>query len=102
MIRNVIKTLKPFTRIHLKVVEKAGRKIIDTLHKCNPWENSICEREDCLPCRSSKKEAVKSCKRRSIVYQTWCHTCRQETWKEIEKKNDSGPVIEGNDMNTPD
>jgi len=88
-IREVIQTLKPFTKIHLKVVERAGRKLIETLHKSNPWENAICKRNDCLPCTSSRKdqkEAVKSCKRRSIVYKTWCHTCKVKTRQEIEEK----------------
>ena len=62
---------------------------METLHKSNPWENAICERENCLPCNSSRKdqkEAVKSCKRRSIVYKTWCHTCKVKTRQEIEEK----------------
>ena len=38
-IRETVQQLKPFTKIHLKVVERAGRKVIDTLHRSNPWEN---------------------------------------------------------------
>ena len=72
-VREAIQILKPFTKINLKVVERAGRKLVETLHKSNPWENSLCERKSCLPCTSSKKEmdeSVRNCKKRSIIYQT--------------------------------
>ena len=29
---------------------------------------------------------IKSCKKRSIVYQTWCHTCRERMILEIKNK----------------
>ena len=76
-------------KINFKVVERAGKKLIDTLHKSNSWENTVWERENCLPCVSSRremKEAIKSCKRRSIIYQTWYQTCKLETKKEIEER----------------
>ena len=99
-IREIILKLKPFTSINLKVVERSGKKLIDTLHKSNPWENAVCEREDCLPCDRSKRdqeEAVKSFKRRSILYQTWCHTCRCETKRAIEEREADKIIEEKND-----
>ena len=88
-IRKAIQILKPFCKINLKVVERAGKKIIDTLHKSNPWEDGICERDNCLPCQSSikgKDEAIRNCKKRSVTYQTWCHTCREKLKVELLKK----------------
>ena len=70
------------------------------MHKSNPWENAVCERKDCLPCDRSKRdqeEAVKSCKRRSILYQTWCHTCRCVTKREIEEKEADKIIEEKNE-----
>ena len=60
--------------------------MVDTLHKSNPWENSLCERKSCLPCSSSIKEldeAIKNFKKRSIVYQTLCHTCKSKLKGEL-------------------
>ena len=88
-LREVVHNLKPYTKINLKIVERAGKKLIETLHKSNPWENTICERKECLPCDSSRRDqkvAVKSCKRRSVIYKTWCHTCREKVRREVEEK----------------
>ena len=96
-IREAIQILKPFSKINLKVVERAGKKIIETLHKSNPWENAMCERKNCIPCESSKKEMeekFKNCKKRSIMYQTWCHTCREKLKVELTKKYELEKKIE--------
>ena len=85
-IREVVNDLRPYTNISLKIVERSGRKLVDTLHKSNPWENSKCERNDCIPCQSSQKEQkekFRSCKKRSILYETWCHTCEDRLRKKI-------------------
>ena len=39
-IRKVVDDLKPYTNINLKIVERSGRKLVDSLHRSNPWENS--------------------------------------------------------------
>ena len=70
--------MKPWTGIDLKVIERVGEKLEDSIHKSNPWENVDCERKDCFTCQSSadsEEMLYKSCKKRSIVYQTWCQTC---------------------------
>ena len=102
-VREIIQNLKPFTRINLKVVERSGRKVIETMHRSNPWENSVCEREDCLTCNTSKKEeksTIKSCKKRSIVYQTWCHTCRERLRLEMEAVDKEKEKLVGVDKKT--
>ena len=74
--------------INLKVVERAGRKIVDLVHRSNPWENTICERTECFPCNSSRKEmknAMKNCKKRNILYEIWCHTCLEKLKSELGK-----------------
>ena len=46
-IRQLVNELKPWTGIGLKIVERAGNKIQDLLHKSNPWDNQSCERKGC-------------------------------------------------------
>ena len=92
-IRKVVEDLKPYTNISLKVVERAGKKIVDQIHRSNPWENSKCERDDCVTCQSSqneKKEKFRSCKRRSIMYETWCQTCVSRLRKKIGLEKEKG------------
>ena len=85
-IRDVIQKLKPWTGINLKVIERVGEKLEDLIHQSNPWENVDCNRVDCFTCQSSARSEdmkFKSCKKRSVVYQTWCQTCL-----DIKKLND--------------
>ena len=92
-LRKMIQDLKPWTRISIKVVERAGERLEDILHKSNPWEGIDCGRDDCLLCLSSSKEERKSgidCTKRNVVYETWCQTCRDIKKKEIEKEGATG------------
>ena len=73
-IRKVIQDLKPWTGINIKVVERAGDKLQDLLHRSNPWDNIDCKREDCFLCNSAcsdDKFIPKDCHKRSAVYETW-------------------------------
>ena len=73
----------------VKIVEKAGDKLIDQLHKSNPWRGEDCARVGCLHCLTkiwTGKYKTQCCKRRNLIYETWCRSC--ET-KEIEKINAS-------------
>ena len=46
-IRAVIRELQSWTGISLKIVERAGEKLMEILHKSDPWENVDCQRENC-------------------------------------------------------
>ena len=89
-LRRIIQELKPWARIEIKVVERAGERLEDMLHKSNPWENEDCGRKECYTCESSMKEEkirFKNCTRRSITYRKWCETCRRENEEKIEVKD---------------
>ena len=76
-IREIVQKLRPWTGINLKVIERAGQKVQDILHKSNPWDSNDCEREDCFPCTSAaKNEKIvhRDCHKRSVVYETCCQT----------------------------
>ena len=73
--------MKPWTGIGLKIVERSGDKLEDLLHKSDPWEDQDCLRSDCITCKTSAesdKIPYKNCKKRSIIYETWCKTCQKQ------------------------
>ena len=75
----MIQQLRPWTSINMKVVERAGDKLEDILCKSNPWDSSDCKRENCFTCESSvgqEKEKIKNCRQRSVIYETWCESCK--------------------------
>ena len=54
-LNEVEKNLGEQTGIWIKIVEKVGNKIVDTLHQADPWQGADCQREHCLPCRTKAK-----------------------------------------------
>ena len=88
-IRRIIQELKPWTRLNIKVVERASEKLEDVVHKSNAWEEQDCGRTGCLPCETATKveeSRHKNCTRRLILYKTWCKICRKEN---VEKLGDT-------------
>ena len=49
-IRTRLRKLEEVGHVKIKIVEKAGDKIVDLLHKSNPWSSEHCGRSDCLVC----------------------------------------------------
>ena len=70
--------LEGFTKIRLRIVERAGEKIMDLLHKSNPWDKTLCGREDCKLCNGTDENMWGKCKSRNIVYETECYTCGEK------------------------
>ena len=77
------------TGAKLKVVERCGTKICDILTSSDPWKGKDCLRDGCLLCQTKSltgKLLSQDCRRRSIVYETYCITCKDRKVKEIEQK----------------
>ena len=73
----------------MKIVERGGSKLVDILHKANPWAGEDCQRKRCLLCTTKQmegKENSQDCKRRNCVYETTCLTCKKRQDLEIEEK----------------
>ena len=94
----------------IKLVERAGNKIVDVLHKSNAWSMMDCERDDCLIC-STETSRKGTCRRRNVLYETFCITCKNEKEKKelngekthseiviLEEENQS-KNLEKNDIN---
>ena len=81
--------LEVMTGFKLKIVEKVGMKLVDLLHKADPWAGEDCGRKRCLICETKVKEGKQNsqdCHRRNMVYMTYCRTCTERQDDEIEKK----------------
>ena len=76
-------------------MEKVGNKIVDMLHKANPWAGDRCERKRCLLCKTKELEGLtnsQDCHKRNCVYQTYCITCTKRQDEKIAEKNrEMGP-----------
>ena len=81
--------LERTTGYKMKIVERAGDSLEGLLHRSNPWSGTDCAREKCLLCETKKSHpriGNQNCKKRNVVYETWCDTCR----KEEESKQEEG------------
>ena len=75
------------TGIKLKIVEKSGTKLVDLLHRSDPWQGKDCERPLCLLCTTKQatgKRMRQDCTQRCIIYETWCLSCEERDRKEVE------------------
>ena len=87
-LREVETDMEKHTGNKLKIVERSGTKLIDLIHKSDPWEGEDCGREGCILCITKQrtgKYLSQDCHRRCIVYETWCLTCEERGIKEIEE-----------------
>ena len=94
--------VSPWTGLNIKVVERAGVKLQDLLHKSNPWDNIDCGRESCFTCDSAcndDKISPKDCHKRSVVYETWCDLCKTELMCEISPKECENDPKDGASVN---
>ena len=89
------------TGYKIKIVERAGTKIIDLLHKTNPWQGEDCKRPGCLTCSTKMRTGRhldQDCTKRSVLYETWCMTCaaREEDriLKEVEDEEEQKKSLE--------
>ena len=55
----------------VKVVERAGNKLKDTLCNKTWWRSEHCGNRECIPCCYSPG----SCRRRNVIYRAVCVTC---------------------------
>ena len=56
----------------VKVAEKAGHKVIDQVHKSNPWRGKGCQRDGCWQCWTKiglMKKNSQCCKSRNLIYE---------------------------------
>ena len=77
-------TMEKITGYRLKIVERAGEKLENILHKSNPWSGVDCNRDNCLLCTTklrTEENKDQSSNKRSTNYQPWCESCRRKSWR---------------------
>ena len=83
-----VKRLSEVTQNKIKIVEKAGLKLQDLLHKADPWQGMDCQRAGCLLCLTklaTGRQLGQDCHKRNVVYETSCLTCARKQDEEIEE-----------------
>ena len=83
--REKLNSLEKLGKFKIKIVERAGNKLVDVLHKSNAWGEKDCERIDCLICNTSNAKKG-SCRKRNVLYETYCITCEKDAKKKREKE----------------
>ena len=87
--REAEEKLGELTGYKIKVVESAGTRLEDILHKSDPWQGIDCGRTGCLLCTtksSTGKNTNQDCCKRSAVYEIWCRKCLDDEKEMIEKE----------------
>ena len=67
-IRNVLSRLENMLGFRIKVVERTGTTLKNTLSNTNPWAGSHCGRTECVTCNQGGEENA-PCTSRSLVYE---------------------------------
>ena len=75
-VKEKLKQLEDLSSLRIRVVERTGEKLVDCLHKSNPWIATDCEREGCQFCGDEKTKG--KCKSTGIVYEIECITCKKK------------------------
>ena len=95
-IREKLEMLEKLSNLSVRVVERAGEKIEDILHKSNPWEGVNCGRKGCIFCESGEEKLVGKCKQRNVVYENECLLCKEEGKEKLKcKENINENMNEG-------
>ena len=96
-LREAEEKLADLTGYKLKIVERAGTKLVDLLTKSNPWQGADCLRGSCMLCESKEKTGKnkgQDCHKRSCVYEIWCLDCEKEEEDRIDRKYSEEQKIE--------
>ena len=75
------------TKNRIKIVERTGVKLQDTITKSNPLKGQDCGRKNCLLCYTksvTEKKLGQECTKRSLVYETRCLTCEKNENEKID------------------
>ena len=77
-------------RTRIKIVEKSGRTVKESLAKISDWENMVCVEDDYLLCKSNPTNR-KSCRKPGMGYVikcTLCAECDIVAWEDVATHGD--------------
>ena len=90
-LRTAEEELQKQTGVKIKIVERSGRKLVDILHRADPWLGKDCGRPQCLLCETkmkTEKDMRQDCTKRCVIYETWCMTCEEKEVRRIEEETE--------------
>ena len=65
----------------IKVVERAGRSLVNSLSSNYPWATGACTDEKCFPCSTNNSGKFISCRRPGMSYRIVCTICSSAVYK---------------------
>ena len=80
LVREVLRRLEPMMGFKVKVAERAGNCLKNTLPCTNPWAGEHCTRTECVTCNQQAEERP-DCFQRNLVYENICTLCNPEALK---------------------
>ena len=85
-LREVATRLEGMLGFRVKVVERTGSKLRNSLPNTNPWAGQMkCGRTDCVPCEQESEDNI-DCTKRNLVYENICADCNPSAAKKGELK----------------
>ena len=63
----------------VRVLERLGRSVIETIGNKAPWRSEPCSRSQCVPCTTKPG----SCRSRNVTYKIVCNTCAKSGQSKI-------------------
>ena len=76
MIRQCEENNSQGRKVRIKVVERSGRSVKNTLAPNYPWTPGACNYPDCFPCSTGTEHRV-SCRKPGVAYKISCKLCSQ-------------------------
>ena len=76
-LREKEKELGKIGTMRMKILERNGAKLVNTLTRSDPWGDESCGRGDCRTCQTEEKGKYK-CRVRNITYKNTCIACAEQ------------------------
>ena len=86
MLQKVEKRLGGITAYRVRIAESAGMALSRLLPSTNPRGPGDCGRQDCVIC-NQQDDKQQDCRRRNILYENQCQTCKVDVPEDEERSN---------------
>ena len=65
----------------IRVVERAGRTLVNSLSSNYPWKPRACDDEECFPCSTNITGKYVSCRKPGMAYKITCSLCSSAAYE---------------------
>ena len=76
-LQKVEERMAAITGYRVRIAETSGSQLRRLLPNTNPWSGADCGRDQCYTC-SQGSETLEDCKRRNILYESYCTLCNPD------------------------